>query len=332
MREYELKRMDDQNVLITGRLGFVGSNLAHILVKLGANVTSYDALLPQYGGSLVNIQEIKDKVADVRADIRDFDRLKEHVKNKDLIFNCAAQASHTESMNDPGTDIDINCRGTINLLEAARRFNDDVKIVYTGTRSQVGKMEYSPIDERHPEFPTDIYAANKSAAEKYHLIYHSVYGIPTTSLRLSNTYGPRAQIKQKGYGIINYLIRMALLNEVITVYEPGTQTRDCVYVDDVVDSMILAAQSTEANGEVFFVASGKAYKFIDLVKLIIKVTGRGEWRFLPWPPERKSTEVGDVSLNIRKIVRLLGWYPKTELEEGLKNTVQFYSNRIQSYL
>jgi len=332
MQGYEIKRMDGQNVLITGGLGFIGSNLAHHLVKLGANIAIYDALLPQYGGNLANVKEIKDKIVDVRADIRDFNKLKEQVKDQDVIFNCAAQVSHIESMNDPYTDIDMNCTGTINLLEAVRKFNDNAKIVYTGTRSQVGKMEYSPIDEKHPEFPTDIYSANKSVAEKYHLIYYKAYGIPTTSLRISNTYGPRAQIRHKGYGIINYLIRMAILNEVITVYEPGTQTRDCIYIDDVVDSMILAAQSSNSNGEVFFVGSGKDVTFVDLVKLIVKVAGSGKWRFIPWPSERKSIEVGDISLNIDKIRRSLGWHPKTSLEEGLKTTIEFYRDGVHNYL
>lgn len=332
MGEYQIQSMNGQNVLITGGLGFIGSNLAHRMVELNANVTTYDALLPQYGGNLANIKGIKDEIVDIRGDIRDFDTLKEQVKDQDVIFNCAAQVSHVDSMNDPLTDIDVNCRGTINLLEAARRLNDDVKIVYAGTRSQVGKMEYSPINEKHPEFPTDIYSANKSAAEKYHMIYYTAYGIPTSSVRISNAYGPRAQIRHKGYGIINYLIRMALLNEVITVYEPGTQTRDCIYVDDVVDAMLLAAQSNKADGEVFFVGSGKSVMFIDLVKLITKIVGNSGWKLVPWPPERKSIEVGNISLTIEKIQRILGWYPKTTLEEGLEKTIAYYRDRIREYL
>jgi UDP-glucose 4-epimerase len=332
MREYEIKKMVDQNVLITGGLGFVGSNLAHRLVELGANITIYDALLPGHGGNPANIEEIKDKITDVRADIRDFDQLKEHVKNQDIVFHCAAQVSHTESMNDPYADIDINCRGTINLLEAARKVNDDVKIVYLGSRSQVGKMEYSPVDERHPEFPTDILSANKCVGEKYHLIYHTSYGIPTTSLRITNTYGPRAQIKYRGYGVINYLIGRALLNEVITVYEPGTQTRDCVYVDDVVDSMILAAQNKKADGQVFNVGSGSNVRFIDLVKLMVETARSGRWELVPWPKERKTIEVGDISLSIEKIRSILGWHPKTSLEEGLRKTIEFYRDKIKSYL
>lgn len=331
-KETKMKSMSQQNVLITGGLGFIGSNLAHKLVSLGANVTIYDALLPQYGGNLANVKEIKEKIRDVRADVRDFDKLKEQVKDQDVIFNCAAQVSHIESMNDPYSDIAINCLGTINLLEAARKFNDDVKIVYTGTRSQIGKTEFSPADEKHPEFPMDIYSANKSAAEKYHLIYYRSYGIPTTSLRISNVYGPRAQVKQKGYGIINYLIRMALQNEVITVYEPGTQKRDLIYIDDVVDSMILAAQSDQANGEVFFVGSGKETAFVNIVKLIIDIAGCGTWKFVPWPPERKSIEVGDIALDLSKIQRLLKWKPKVNLEKGLKRTVEFYRERMGEYL
>ncbi len=329
---FKIKTMSQKNVLITGGLGFIGSNLAHKLVSLGANVTIYDALLPQYGGNLANIKEINEKTRDVRADMRNFEQLKEHVKNQDIIFNCAAQVSHIDSMKDPYNDIAINCVGTINLLEAARKFNDDVKIVYAGTRSQVGRIEYSPANEKHPEFPTDIYSANKSAAEKYHLIYYRSYGIPTTSLRISNAYGPRAQIKQKGYGIINYLIRMALQNETITVYEPGTQKRDFIYIDDVVDSMIQAAQSDLANGEVFFVGSGKETTFVNMVKLVIDIAGSGTWKFVSWPPERKSIEVGDISLDLRKIQRLLKWNPKVDLEEGLRKTVEYYRERIRDYL
>lgn len=324
--------MDSQNVLITGGLGFIGSNIAHKAVELGANVTIYDALLPQYGGNSANIEEIAKKVVVVKADIRDFDVLKEHVKNQDVVFHCAAQVSHVQSLSDPYLDIDINCRGTINLLEASRRFNDQVKIIYAGTRSQVGKMLYSPVDEAHPEFPTDIYSANKSVAEKYCLIYNKTYGIRTSSLRISNAYGPRAQIKQQGYGIVNYLIRMAILNEVITVYEPGTQTRDCIYVNDVVDAMIMASQSDKADGEVFFVGSGKTVMFIDLVKLIIKLAGNGSWVFTPWPSQRKAIEVGDVSLNIKKVSTLLDWTSNTTLEDGLTKTIDFYKNRIRNYL
>ncbi len=267
--------MDGQNVLITGGLGFIGSSIARQAAGLGANVTIYDSFMKDYGANLSNIEEIKGKIVDIRADIRDFDLLKEHVKDKDIIFHCAGQVSHMFSQINPYLDIDINCCGTVNLLEAARRFNDRAKLVYAGTRSQIGKMEYSPVNEKHPEFPTDIYSANKSVAEKYCLIYYTTYGLSTTSLRLSNAYGPRAQMKQKGYGIVNYFIRMALLNEVITVYEPGTQTRDCIFIDDVVDAMIIAAQNDKSNGEVFFVGSGEPIMLIDIIKDIIRLIFNG---------------------------------------------------------
>ena len=324
--------MDGKNILITGGLGFIGSTIAQKTVELGANVTVYDALMPQYGGNVANIEEIAKKIEVIKGDVRDFEALKEHVKNKDVIFHCAAQVSHVQSLSDPYLDIDINCRGTINLLEASRKFNDEVRIVYSGTRSQIGKMVYSPVDEAHPEFPADIYSANKSAAEKYCLIYYNTYGIRTSSLRISNVYGPRGQIKERGYGIVNYLIRMAILNEVITVYEPGTQTRDCIYADDVADAMIMASQNDKTDGEVFFVGSGKTVSFIDLVKLIIKLTGNGSWIFTPWPSQRKAIEVGDVSLSIKKISSLLDWTPNTALEDGLRKTIDFYKRNIKSYL
>jgi UDP-glucose 4-epimerase len=324
--------MDGQNILITGGLGFIGSSIARRAVELGANVTIYDALLREYGGNHANIKEIKDKIVDIRGDIRNFHVIKEHVKNQDIIFHCAGQVSHMYSQINPYVDIDINCRGTINLLEAAREFNDEVKIVYAGTRSQVGKMEYSPIDEKHPEFPTDIYSANKSIAEKYCLIYYKTYGIATTSLRLANAYGPRAQMKHKGYGIVNYFIRMALLNEVITVYEPGTQTRDCIYIDDVVDAMIMASQNHKANGEVFFVGSGQPVMLIDLIKAIIKLAGTGSWVFTPWPSERKAIEVGDVILSTHKINEILGWHSTANLTDGLTKTIEYYRSNLKQYL
>lgn len=331
-RSYSLKRMDGQSVLITGGLGFIGSSIAHVSVGLGAKVTIYDALLPQYGGNLANVKEIRDKVTLVKGDIRDFDRLSKYVTDQDLIFNCAAQTGHIDSMRDPYLDIDINCRGMMNVLEATRRFNDNAKIVYTGTRSQIGKMRYSPMDEVHPEFPHDIHAANKSVAEKYHLIYHKAYGIPTTSIRFTNTYGPRAQTKSPTYGVLNYFIGLAVQDKTITVYEPGTQTRDCIYVDDVVDALILAAQSEATSGEVFFVASGKEVKFIDFVKILVKLAGSGRYELVPWPKERTSIEVGDISISFKKINERLGWHPKTNLETGLRKTIEFYKENIQDYL
>ncbi|MHA1578941.1 MAG: SDR family NAD(P)-dependent oxidoreductase [Candidatus Freyarchaeota archaeon] len=331
-KEYVLERMDGQEVLVTGGLGFVGSNLAHRLVELGARVTIYDALLKPYGGNMANIKEIQDKVEVVIGDVRDFDKLKNYVKDKDIIFNNAAQSSHLISMEDPLLDIDINCRGIMNVLEACRKYNDSAKIVYSGSRGQLGKLEYSPADERHPENPLDIYGVNKVAGEKYHLVYHRIYGMRTTSIRMNNGYGPRAQIKHPKFCILNWFIRQALLNEVITVYGDGKQTRDYNYIDDMVDALILAAQSSKADGEVFLLGSGKEIPIIDLIKLIIKIVGQGEYKHVPWPKESKAIEIGNFFVSYEKIHKTLGWHPVTPIEEGLRKTVEFYKERLEEYV
>jgi len=332
LRTYKIKHMADSRVLITGGLGFIGSNLVHKLVSLGANVVIFDCLLPDHGGNLASIKEIKDKVKVVIGDIRNFDLLKEHVKDKDYVFNCAAQVSHIDSMKDPYLDTDINCIGNINVLEACRKFNDKVKIIYAGTRGQIGKLQYSPADENHPDNPLDIYSANKLVAEKYHLIYNNIYGIRATSLRINNTYGPGHQMKHSKFGVLNWFIRLAFENKPIPVFGTGEQIRDYNYVDDVVDAMILAAQSDKSNGEVFLLGSGVKTRLIDLVKLIIRIVGTGSFKFVPWPKDRKAIEVGDFIVSYNKIKKMLGWFPKTKLNEGLKKTVEFYRARLQDYI
>lgn len=324
--------MKDEKILILGGLGFIGSNLAQRLVKLGAEVTIYDACLDPYGWNFANIKEIKDKIKIIKGDIRDFDLIKEHVKNKNYIFNCAAQVGHIISMNDPFLDIEINCKGTMNVLEACRRFNDDVKIIYTATRGQVGEPIYTPVDEEHPDNPTDIYGINKLAAEKYHLVYHHVYGIPVTSMRLNNVYGPRCQMQHGHYGVLNYFVGRAMQGETITVYGKGNQTRDFVYIDDVVDALILVARNQAANGEIFMVGSGNEVRFIDMVKLVIKTVGKGKYIHAPYPFERGKVDIKRFVASYAKLNKMLGWTPKISLEEGVKKTVDFYTERLNEYL
>lgn len=330
--DYMIDSMPEERVLITGGMGFIGSNLAHLLVKLGAEVTLYDAMLAGYGGNPANIKEIEDKVNFVRGDVRDYETLKEHVKDKDLIFNCAAQVSHLDSMSNPSLDLDINCVGGINLLEACRRFNDGVRIVYAGTRGQMGRLKYSPADENHPDDPTDVYGIHKLAAERYHLLYHKVYGIKSSSIRINNTYGPRHQMKHNKYGVLNWFIRLALENRTITIYGDGQQIREYNYVDDVSDAMVLTAQSDKSDGEFFLLGVDKPVKFIDMVESIIRTVGKGSYVKSWWPEDRKSIDVGDFISSYRKINRMLGWYPKTSFEEGLERTVSFYRTRLNDYV
>lgn len=326
------EKMQGKNVLVLGGLGFIGSNTAHRCIKQGANVTIYDALLPMYGGNPANIAEIKDKVKVIKKDMREKPALEEAVKEQDLIFNCAGQVSHVDSMADPYLDIDINLIANINLLEACRKHNDSTKIVFAGTRAEIGKAEYSPIDEKHPTNPTDIYGIDKLAAEKYHLLYNEVYGIRACSLRINNAYGERHQMKHSKYGILNWFIRLALEDKEIQVYGEGNQTRDYNYISDVIDAMMLAAESEKANGKFYLLGSGKEVKFIDLVELVIKLADSGSYKKVPFPEMRKKIEVGNILVSYEKIKKELGWQPKIGLEEGLKRTIEFYKQRLPEYI
>lgn len=328
---YGLKRLDGKRCLITGGLGFIGSNLAHRLIGLGAAVSIADACLDPYGWNFANIREIKDKVSFTKADIRDAAAMAAAVKGQDFIFNCAAQCSHIDSMRDPFLDMDINCRGTLVLLEACRKCADTAKIVYAGTRAQMGALRHSPADEEHTDNPTDIYGADKWAAEKYHLIYNSVYGLPAASLRINNTYGERHQMRHAKYGIMNWFIRVALDGGEIQVFGDGSQTRDYNHISDVVDAMILAAQSPKSNGKYYLLGSGKETKFIDMVKAVIKAAGSGSYRLVPWPEDRKAIEVGSFFVTYKKIRDELGWEPKVSLDEGLRRTIAFYKERKKDY-
>jgi len=329
---YELKEMKGKSALVTGGLGFIGSNLAHKLVSLGADVVVFDACLDPYGWNLANIEEIKEKVKFIKGNVLDLELLKKSVKDKDFIFHCAGQVSHVYSMKNPFLDLEMNCKGTLNLLEACRTNGDGMKLVYAGTCGQIGKMEYSPIDEKHPTDPMDVYGINKLACEKYFILYNKVYGMDSCSVRISYNYGPRQMVRHLDYGIFNYFVRMAIEGKEIAIYEPGTQLRDYNYVEDSIDAMILCSQSKKAFGEVFMLGSGKPIKFIDMVKSIVEATGTGSCKLVPWPKERKAIEKGDYFASFEKIKNTLGWIPKTTFSKGLKKTVEFYKKRLNEYI
>jgi len=327
--------LNGSNILITGGLGFIGSNLAHRLVRMGANVILYDALLEGYGGNLANIEEIKDKVNVVIGDVREYDKLKTIIKEDciDIIYHCAAQVSRIVSMSDPILDIEINCIGTINVLEAARNSgNNEIKIIYTGSRAATGYARYLPVDEETLPEPADVYGVNKLAGELYCKVYYKTYGLKTVTLRLNNCYGPRAQLKNPAYGVINWFIRLALEDKTITVHEPGTQLRDYVYIEDVIDALLLAAQYNNVYGETFYVGSEKPVSLIDLANLILKLTGSGKVKIVPHPIEWKQIEIGDFYVDCTKIKRRLRWKAKTSLKEGLMKTINFYKRRLHEYI
>ncbi|MEK6954525.1 MAG: SDR family NAD(P)-dependent oxidoreductase [Candidatus Micrarchaeota archaeon] len=324
--------LSGKKVLITGGLGFIGSNIAHALVSKGAKVTIYDACLTPYGWNFANIKEIKDKVKFIKGDIRDMAKLKHLLPDQEYVIDCASQISHTISIKDPFLDLDINCRGALTILEAARKVNDGIKFVYAGTRGEIGRMVYSPIDEEHPTNPVDMNGIDKLAAEKYYLLYNRLYGMRATSIRINNAYGIRSQMKHADYGIVNWFMKMAMLNQQITINGKGLQTRDYTYVSDIADAFALALASKKADGEVFMLGSGKETRFIDVCNMILKAAGsKMKINHRKWDEERKAIEIGNFVVSGRKIRKTLGWKPKVGLEEGLKRTYEFYKERRNEY-
>ncbi len=329
---YSLESIKAKNVLVIGGLGFIGSNIAQKCVVLGANVTIFDACLDPYGWNFANIKEIKEKITFIKGDTRDVEALKQAILNQDIIYDCAAQVSHLISVKDPLLDIDITLRGGMNVLEAVRQYNKEAILIYAGTRGAVGKMTTKPITEEHPTHPMDINGINKLAVEKYYLLYHQIHNLKTCVIRINNTFGERADMKTGDYGIVNFFLRKAMSNEQITINGEGLQTRDYNYVQDVVDAMILAAQKPEAIGQLFFLGSNQETRFIDMCNMILEAAeSKMSIEKRQWPADRKAIEIGDFVVNPEKIHRMLGWWPKTSLQEGLKKTVEFYKQRKQEY-
>ncbi|MCS6802826.1 MAG: NAD-dependent epimerase/dehydratase family protein [Chloroflexota bacterium] len=321
-----------KRVLITGGLGFIGANLAMRLVELGAEVTAVDSLIPQYGGNLFNVDPIKDRIRVNISDVRDEYSMAYLVQGQHYLFNLAGQTSHLDSMLDPYTDLEINCRAQLSILEACRKHNPEVKIVFASTRQIYGKPEYLPVDERHPLRPVDVNGINKMAGEWYHILYNNVYGLRATSLRLTNTYGPRMRIKDARQTFLGIWIRRLIEGQPIEVFGDGEQLRDFNYVDDVVDALLLAAEREEANGGVFNLGAGDWLSLKALAALLIRLNGAGEYRIVPFPEDRKVIDIGDYYADFRRVKQALGWSPKVPLEEGLRRTLAYYHQHWRHYV
>ncbi len=328
----ELSRLDGEKVLITGGLGFIGSNLAHKCLELGGKVTIFDCLDPRSGGNLYNVHDIRDSVELCFHDILNFDLISQHILDKDIIINCAASTSHPFSMREPWLDMDANSRAVINLLEAVRRFNRGVKFIHLGTSTQLGKLQYAVADEKHPEFPRDIYSANKSVSEKYVLIYANAYHIPATVIRLSNTFGPRACISSAEFTFNNYFIGLALQGKEVTVFGDGAQKRNVLYVEDAVAAIICALQAEGIEGETFFAVGDEHYSVAEIAEATVKYIGSGRVRYVEWPEDRKSVDVGDAIISNKKIKEAFGWSPQYDLKTGLIKTKEYYADCLKEYL
>lgn len=319
------------NVLITGGCGFIGSNLAKRLVELEANVTIVDSLIPLYGGNLANIETIKDKVEINISDVRDPHSMEYLIQDKDYLFNLAGQTSHLDSMQNPFIDLDINATAQLSILEAARKYNPKVKVVFASTRQIYGKPQYLPVDENHPIVPVDVNGINKVAGESYHLLYNKIYGIPSCALRLTNTYGPGMRVKDARQTFLGIWIKNLISGTPIQVFGDGLQLRDFNYVDDVVSAFLKAAITPGAQGKVINLGSKEIINLRDLAKKLVTTFGEGEWKLVPFPAERKAIDIGDYYSDSKLAEEILGWKPKTNLGSGLSKTLDYYIQNGKHY-
>ncbi len=319
------------DILVTGGLGFIGSALARRLVGLGAKVTLVDSLIPEYGGNRFNVQDIQDRVIVDPTDVRDATAMARLIKKRQFLFNLAGQTSHLDSMTDPITDLNINAAAQLQILEACRLHNRDLKIVFASTRQLYGRPQYLPVDEKHPINPVDVNGINKLAGEWYHLLYNDVYGIRACALRLTNTYGPGMRVKDARQTFLGIWIRQLIEENPIQIFGTGEQRRDFNFVSDVVDALLLAAASSASDGQVFNLGHREQVSLKELAELLVHINGGGRYQLVPFPEDRKTIDIGDYYSDFGKIENALGWSPQTTLEDGLKTTLEYYRHNQTQY-
>jgi UDP-glucose 4-epimerase len=320
-----------KKILITGGLGFIGSNLARRLVELGAEVLLVDSLIPEFGGNLFNIAGIRDRVRVNISDVRDEHSMRYLVQDQDYLFNLAGQTSHLDSMKDPYTDLEINCRAQLSILEACRKNNPNIKIVFASTRQIYGKPDYLPVNEGHLLRPADVNGINKMAGEWYHILYNNAFGIRSCALRLTNTIGPCMRVKDARQTFLGVWIRLIVEGKPFDVWD-GQQVRDFTYVDDAVDAFLLAAASEEANGQVFNLGGDCVISLKDLGDLLVALNGGGEYIIRSFPSERKLIDIGDYFADFSRIRSILRWEPKVTLREALSRILAFYREYLEHYV
>ncbi|MGA8090034.1 MAG: NAD-dependent epimerase/dehydratase family protein [Terracidiphilus sp.] len=320
-----------KHVLVTGGLGFIGSNLALRLAGMGSEVTLIDSLIPEYGGNLFNIKGYENRVSVNIADIRDPHSMRYLVQGKDVLFNLAGQTSHMDSMKDPETDLQINCTSQLSILEACRKYNPSIKVVYASTRQIYGRPDYLPVDERHPLRPVDVNGINKMAGEWYHILYNNVYGLRASALRLTNTYGPRMRVKDARQTFLGVWIRLAVEERPFEVWG-GEQLRDFTYVEDAVDAFLLAATNPAADGKIFNLGGHAPVSLSQLGAMVADLSKGASFQIREFPKERKAIDIGDYYADFSSISECLGWQPKVSLKDGLSRTMDYYRAFLPEYL
>ena len=324
--------ISNKRILITGGLGFIGSNLASRLVEHGNTVTVVDSLIPQYGGNLRNLHDIQDKITVSLSDVRDVAAINNLIKGHDYLFNLAGQTSHLDSMHDPITDLDINAKAQLSILEACRKYNPDIRIVFASTRQIYGKPEYLPVDEKHPRHPVDVNGINKIAGEQYHILYQEVNGIASSVLRLTNTYGPRMRIKDARQTFLGIWIRNLLEGKPIQVFGDGKQRRDYNYVEDVLDALLITATKEEAVGKVYNLGAPNPLSLEDTAKIMCQEIKGSDYQMIPFPEDRKAIDVGDFICDYSAFCNQFGWEPKVNFEEGIQRSINYFKKEIKHYI
>lgn len=320
-----------KKVLITGGAGFIGSNLARRVLDLGAKVVLVDSLIPEYGGNLQNLAGIADRVQLNISDVRDEHSMRYLVQGQEYLFNLAGQTSHMDSMRDPFVDLEINCHAQLSILETCRKYNPAIRIVFASTRQLYGKPDYLPVDEKHLLRPVDVNGVNKMAGEWYHILYNNVYGIPSCSLRLTNTYGPCMRVKDARQTFLGIWCRLLMEGKPFEVWG-GEQKRDYTYVDDAVEAFLLAACHPQAVGKVFNLGGNCVVTLQETAQAMIQANGGGQFVVKEFPPDRKRIDIGDYYADDQAIRSALGWTVRVPLEEGMRRTLDYYRQNLPAYL
>jgi len=328
----DITNFKNKRVLITGGLGFIGSNLAIRLVDAGAKVTLVDSLIPTYGGNLFNIEPVKDRARVNISDVRDPHAMKYLVSKQDYLFNLAGQTSHMDSMEAPETDLNINVLAQLQILEACRHYNPEIRLIFASTRQIYGRPMRIPVDETHSLNPVDVNGINKLAGEQYHRLYYDVYGIRSTILRLTNTYGPRMRIKDARQTFLGIWIRRLLEGQPMQIFGDGTQVRDYNFVEDVVDAMLVTALSDNSYGQVYNLGSEQSLSLTDTARIMSDLHQNAPFEYVPFPKARKSIDIGDYQGSFEKIKSQLGWMPRTDFREGMRQTIDYYKQHFEKYI
>jgi UDP-glucose 4-epimerase len=324
--------ISNKKILITGGLGFIGSNLTRRLVEHENMITVVDSLIPEYGGNLRNLHDIQDKIKISLSDVRDAPRINDLIKGHEYLFNLAGQTSHLDSMHDPITDLDINAKAQLSILEACRKYNPNIRIVFASTRQIYGKPKYLPVDEKHPTHPVDVNGINKIAGEQYHILYQEVYGIASSVLRLTNTYGPRMRIKDARQTFLGIWLRNLLEGKSIQVFGDGKQRRDYNYVEDVLDALLIAATAENAIGKVYNLGAPDPLSLEDTAKIMCHGIAGSDYQMIPFPEDRKAIDVGDFICDYTAFRNQFGWEPKVNFEEGIQRSLEYFQNEIEYYI